>query len=70
MHKMSDGKTNFLGTLTQKSTISFKGLPGFKQLIAHSAANHVGTKGTGAIGTIAWRDKARCAFKARCARME
>ena len=58
---MSDGKTDFLAKLTQKSTISFK------QLIARSAASHVGT---GAIGTIARRDKERCAFKVLHARME
>ena len=52
---MSDGKTNFLAKLTQKSTISFK------QLIACSAASHVCTKGTGAMGTTARRVKARCA---------
>ena len=61
---MSDGKTDYLAKLTQKSTISFK------QLIARSAASHMGMKGTGAIGTIARRDKERCAFKVLHARME
>jgi len=52
MYKMSDGKTSSVAKLTQKSTIFPQVFRGY---------SHVGTIGTGAIGTIARKDKARCA---------
>lgn len=55
MYKMSDGKTSSVAKLTQKS----KNFPQVDHVFC--CYSHVGTIGTRAIGTIARKDKARCA---------